>query len=415
MKFLMNHFFICFLVSWIFNGCNSNQSYLMQTKKIKDNERSIREEKRLYEKNKNYITNGFIKKIDKKYDKQINIIDLIKQFLCINYDYIDNIRKKTKAIFNLDKKDNEDFLSFSDLIETNILCLKSYFINDDKMLELINDSSYLIDFPTYLLPLEPKIQLINQYKIKFDKNIFLFLIENEVFTKSFFNINSKDNEKYDLITFLDNWKNIHITLMFKRNINNFLKFKNYLKTIKYFLDKGFLDNTKLDDPRNNNDIFNYYNFIKIINTDILDSLTLSKFNLLNQDLLDFKNKTYEIFLIKKLFDNDLNKIEKYIKKHKDITSFIEPKYKQTSLFEAIKKNEYNIIELLLIHGSNIDHQDFNLITPLILAVNKKNLNSIKILIKYKPDLSLKNSKNLTALEIANKKSYYNIIDLLTKL
>ncbi len=442
-KLQKNNFLIFISIILILTQCNQYQKKSMDNENIKDIERSIREEKKLYETNLDSILGvcQFVSKTDffhrEKTDYQINakwkqyiikkleipekykqkdIISLIKLFLCKDYNYINQIRQKITNSF-LKNNNNLCFLSYSDLVDT-IITLKTYYLDKNQhkdLIELKKESIYLLDFPTYILPLNSKVQLINTYKKKLGNEMFCFYLESELFSKSYFDINSKTKSNYDLSAFLSNWKDFKITFLYKIDKATFLKFINYLKTIKLLLKENQLTKKQLTDPRNNGGINNYYNFIEIINKDIIEHLTLSRFNELFKDIIDFQNKSCEIFFIKKLFCNDLNKIENYIINHKELLFFYDQKYKRSSLLLSILKKEYDIMELLLKHGANINHQNFNKITPLILAVNTKDIKAINILLKYKPNLLLKNCNNEIALDIAKRKALPEITKLLSNL
>lgn len=97
-----------------------------------------------------------------------------------------------------------------------------------------------------------------------------------------------------------------------------------------------------------------------------------------------------------------------------------------ALYSSVKNNCYEIIEMLLKSGANVDipiqRCDFSYFskktndssTLLIESVRSKNIKIVNLLILYNANVNLQDSKGLTALMWATKKECKNIVDILLK-
>lgn len=84
----------------------------------------------------------------------------------------------------------------------------------------------------------------------------------------------------------------------------------------------------------------------------------------------------------------------------------------TLLHYAVYDEDYELVELLLKNGVNINLQINRGMTPLILATRYENEEIIKLLLSYGADVNIKDNKEKTAFDYAKLYRYTNIVKLL---
>lgn len=99
--------------------------------------------------------------------------------------------------------------------------------------------------------------------------------------------------------------------------------------------------------------------------------------------------------------NDIEQLVPILKNPQfDIDAPIDKKYSLTALQYAATTNKYPIIELLLMHGANINKPDKEGNTPLMLAVSTGSLESINSLMKNGCDRTACNAYGHSAVDKA---------------
>ncbi len=107
---------------------------------------------------------------------------------------------------------------------------------------------------------------------------------------------------------------------------------------------------------------------------------------------------------------DFHEIIKLISADIDIN--IQDKNGNTALILAIDHDHKDIIELLIAANININMQNIYNGTALISAVKKGNINAVKLLIETNADINIQNKYGYTALMIAVLNRHKNIVKLL---
>jgi hypothetical protein len=90
----------------------------------------------------------------------------------------------------------------------------------------------------------------------------------------------------------------------------------------------------------------------------------------------------------------------------------DPVTEETALLKAVKNNSGWVIDQLLDSGANINAQDRNGNTPLILAVLNSSYQQVKSLLRHDPDLAITNSAGKTAQQIAEDYKLQDILDIM---
>ncbi len=83
-----------------------------------------------------------------------------------------------------------------------------------------------------------------------------------------------------------------------------------------------------------------------------------------------------------------------------------------NLFEAIAENNYRIIRKEIRNGFNLNEQDKDGNTPLMVAILYDNETVVDMLLHMNVDLTLANKKKETALDLATKSGNNNIIAMI---
>ncbi len=107
-------------------------------------------------------------------------------------------------------------------------------------------------------------------------------------------------------------------------------------------------------------------------------------------------------MLRAITTNNTKEVSTILNEDFNVNQPIDRKYGYNSLQYAALLNRYNVIELLLLYGANIDAKDKFQNTPLILATEKHNLESINSLMKNGCDRSIKNKYGLSAEDKAKK-------------
>ncbi|CAD8140399.1 unnamed protein product [Paramecium octaurelia] len=71
----------------------------------------------------------------------------------------------------------------------------------------------------------------------------------------------------------------------------------------------------------------------------------------------------------------------------------------TPLMVSVKNNHLDLVTLLLYNKANVDRQDFSMNTPLHIALDNNCLEIIKLLLNYKADPYIQNGENVNALQL----------------
>ncbi len=91
---------------------------------------------------------------------------------------------------------------------------------------------------------------------------------------------------------------------------------------------------------------------------------------------------------------------------------VDPLNQQSALHKAVLINDADIVQMLAELEANIDVQDINGSTPLMMAVTNRNYFLVKDLLDFNANTELKNKKGLSAYDIAKKSKLDDIIELL---
>ncbi|MEZ4688018.1 MAG: ankyrin repeat domain-containing protein [Bacteroidia bacterium] len=82
------------------------------------------------------------------------------------------------------------------------------------------------------------------------------------------------------------------------------------------------------------------------------------------------------------------------------------------IFDAIEVGDLNSIEMYWTENIDIDYQDNNGQSMLMLAAYYGFQEIVEYLLKYKPTVSIKNKKGETALDIAKNQQHFAVLDIL---
>ena len=107
---------------------------------------------------------------------------------------------------------------------------------------------------------------------------------------------------------------------------------------------------------------------------------------------------------------DLEKVRESIRRGANVN--IQDRQGWTSLFWAIQKNNFNIIELLLDKSADIKVKDNEGWTPLHWAVSLGSLDIVEHLVERGADVNASTADGRTPLDIARDKGYNNIVNYL---
>lgn len=109
-------------------------------------------------------------------------------------------------------------------------------------------------------------------------------------------------------------------------------------------------------------------------------------------------------LVKFLLKNEFNRADV---NHANI-------FKETALWKAFNKKRYDILKFLIEQNANLDIQDFNGNTPLLVACRDGNIELVKLFLENNANLNIENENEETAVLIACIKGYNDIAMLLIK-
>ena len=117
-------------------------------------------------------------------------------------------------------------------------------------------------------------------------------------------------------------------------------------------------------------------------------------------------------LLKAVYDNKVEAVNRYIKEGEDINQSDGRGY--TALMIATYYNFYSVADSLLKGGADINAQSNDGWTALMLATCNKNIRMVKLLLQYNPDVSIADNDGQTALSHAAILKLKVISDLIEK-
>ena len=136
---------------------------------------------------------------------------------------------------------------------------------------------------------------------------------------------------------------------------------------------------------------------------------MNRLNKIAKKLVEEKTKD-NIELFKVLDDFDKFCLNKFYNMNFEI---VETYSDETILFEASKNDYAEVVEYLIGKGININIQDKDKWSPLLIASINNSLEVIKLLLQQPNiDVNLRNSHLSTALIIASKYGHINVVELL---
>lgn len=140
----------------------------------------------------------------------------------------------------------------------------------------------------------------------------------------------------------------------------------------------------------------------------------SKRKIKSKQILDGSD-TYDIF-IKAIYDNDIVTIRSLLRDGFEINNVENPVYHQTPLFDAVKTNNFDLVEFLLQNRANVNVTDYIGETPLFVAVDRWcNMQIIILLLQYGSNINHLNIFNQTPLFYAIRKCGGYVINNLIRL
>ena len=86
---------------------------------------------------------------------------------------------------------------------------------------------------------------------------------------------------------------------------------------------------------------------------------------------------------------------------------------ETALFYAIRFQYYDICELLLQSGANVDQKNERRMTPLMFAAQTRDYIACSLLLQYNPDIHETDNSGNSALSLAdshNQKECYRLLE-----
>ena len=111
-------------------------------------------------------------------------------------------------------------------------------------------------------------------------------------------------------------------------------------------------------------------------------------------------------------DGNIDAVELLLKKYVDIN--IQNKNGETALMIASQKGHYQIVELLLKKHADINHQGKDGVTALMLASQNGHHQVVEQLLKEHADINHKRNDGVTALMLASKSGHHQVVELLLK-
>jgi ankyrin repeat protein len=159
---------------------------------------------------------------------------------------------------------------------------------------------------------------------------------------------------------------------------------------------------------------NYEIFLKLIEEDALDNYFYLYDLYDSEGNLDINNTNDngDSILISAVKENDIDITEMLIMNGADLEKVDNLDF--TALSIATNNHDTDMVKLLLEKGANVNHQGNKDLTPLMIAVLNGDERMIKILLKYQPDLNLEDEDGLTADMLALENGHIQLARSLRK-
>ena len=150
---------------------------------------------------------------------------------------------------------------------------------------------------------------------------------------------------------------------------------------------------------------------KLVNQLFFEAVASEQNALIDKILLS-QNNTQKSLLINEGIKKSI-KFQKY-ESAKYLLNKFEGKVSNQLLLDSVENNNFKITKLLTTRVENINVQDAEGVSPLILAAKKGAFDSISALLDNGADISLKDNRNITPLMWATKQGCFECVSLLLK-
>lgn len=313
---------------------------------------------------------------DVNHKNDFDVSVLMQSLVLLNRKFIEKIISDTGSKIEIPKIDIKKLI--------NLLITKGANINDT-----CNSHSIL-----YMMALTGnidavKLLLVHGVKPLSSENIITILFVN----KQLFMVLNKVFLDYQVVVFEDFDKNrLEIVELL---INNGVDVNSVcLSAIDFYFDKyeikqerKYINSSELSVNEKVKSILLTNNTFVDIDLTTIEWLLINSVNINDEEI---KNALYEA-----IKHDDLPLVKLLVKYMNNVNLYLDEEKRFPIFFKALEQGNYEIIELLLQNGMDVNKKDLNGDTPLLYAISMDDLKLVKLLIKYKADVNVVNDFIIT--------------------